>query len=203
MELLDAHLDRVSLEMGCFLRGFEDAAIHVGSSALFVQQFRQVLEIPALRDPDGEEPLSYVEAVQHCMAPVVQTLSQDPITVLTRGLGGPATMATQPRRELRADAVWEDLAKLLRVPVLRFYMHVPDRRQFLSRLEEIAERGRFPLAYGGQEPAQDTFERFVELPMVSAVRAVISYDMLRETVALDLVETYQEETRISPIESGL
>jgi hypothetical protein len=149
-------------------------------------------------DVSGQARVSYAEAVVAWRAPTLNVESDDPVSVLMRGLGGPMTLATGTRGELPADTLREDLAGLLRQPVLTFYLLLSDRGRFLAAIGQIATERGVQVATGAADPG--TAETIVALPMVSAVKATISYDLLREAVALELVQSYQEETPIRAID---
>jgi hypothetical protein len=180
-ELLDRHIGRIALGMGRFLRGFEDPAVHVGTPLQFCREFRKALELPILRDPESNREVSYVHALEFFSAPAVETEADDPVHILMRGLSGPPATAAGPRREPQGGALRQDLENILRAPVMRFYFSVSDPDSFLRTMERIA----FRRGLGRQS--------LHALPLVSSISAQISYDMLREAVALEQVQTYQEE----------
>ena len=51
-ESLARHLDKSALQMGGFLRGFDDPSIHVEATAEFISSFRKVLEFTMLHQED-------------------------------------------------------------------------------------------------------------------------------------------------------
>jgi hypothetical protein len=121
------------------------------------------------------------------------------------------------------DALREDLGRLLRVPRLRFYFAISDHQQFFSAADAVATRGQLPFVRAnGAEPlcvscgtplrrpkpslpcrcdqCGQAHETLIALPMGAAVRAIVSFEMLRQTVALDAVRTYQEEGEIRALD---
>lgn len=143
------------------------------------------MDLPLLHDPESGAVMSYVQALDTLRAPEPLTHAATPVEVLMRGLDGPATTALQARRQVPVEVIGPDLRALLRTPALRFYFAVSDCDLFISAAQAIVAREGFE-------------ERgFQPLPMVSAVGSVVSYDLLREVVKLDLVATYQEEGTIT------
>ncbi len=220
------HLEEVAVLMGGFLRGFEDSRVHLGTAARFAGEFGRLMRIPALHPSAGDKAVSYAEAAGSYRVPehaVFDARAADPVSVLIRGLtGSPALESAHPLGVLHPESLRADLGRLLRIPLLRFYLQVAKREAFCTLLKGIAQHGGFPvsgtlrglpdacpacghrLAFdaGGapQCPAcSQTLETFLTLPMVPGVRALVSYEMLRQVLELNLVETYQEESEIRPL----
>lgn len=227
--MLDSNLDSLAIRMGGFLRGFNDPSVHLGSSARFAVEFRKILELPELHSTGIERAFSYSEAARRYRFAHLEATGNDPsdpVSTMIRGL----SCAPQPAAGIQGEhPLWrlrEDLQRILRVPALLFYLQVADRAAFYIKLNEVARKGSFPLAAGWKgsgmscpsctgaimpDKDQGAFrciqcglycESIRPLPMVPGVVATVSYDMLREVVALDLVETYQEEGEIRPLVSG-
>jgi len=229
MHTLDKHLDSVATRMGGFLRGFGDPRVHVGSTARFHAEFRKVMAFPALHPPGEKRTISYSEAAGRFLAPSIAGASRgpsDPVAEMVRGLIDVPMSVSALRRELPMETLRNDLAALLRTPVVLFYVSLSDQKAFFGRLAEIAARDGFPLITGeGQaqgsrarchscgtalpapqqgKPLQCgscgmAFESVRALPMVPGVVALVSYEMLRRMVALDLVVSYQEEGKVVPL----
>ncbi len=242
-ELLQRHLDAIARQMGGLLRGFDDPSVHVGTPELFARQFDILLRLPLLRGPDGGRAISYAQALRTARAPRIEVPSSDAIAVLVHGLSAPATLAGGERSVLALAPLTADLARLLRVPLFRFYVRLRDRERFLAGLRAGADRLGRPVVVtaphrnarcsgcdrvlterrvpdgfddGAGRPGGSVsdvllggalsctacdlrFETLVVLPMVSACLVTLSFDMLGEAVALDEVQTYQEETRAVPV----
>jgi len=232
-EQLDRHLKAVAGTMGGFLRGFDNPRVHVGSADLFVKEFRKVLDHPALHLPDGNQVVSYAAAAGSYRVPADAAAAakpDNPISALLRGLNESAPFTTHARHLLQPAPLRADLAALLRVPVLLFYLQVTDTAAFFARLAIIAEQEAFPLAAGsGESTARGGYcpacgarcfpdalgsgiqrcascgkalEVVRSLPLVSGAGCMVSYELLRRMVALDLVVSYQEEGNIRPLQPG-
>jgi len=151
----------------------------------------------------------------------------NPLSALVRGLAESAHLAAHARCQFPLNPLREDLSALLRVPLLLFYLQVTDTAAFFAGLEKMASLESFPLVAGGSEsraaaascPAcgsrlaphphsaqilrcgtcRQALEIVRALPMVSGVQGIVSYEMLRRMVAMDLVVSYQEEGNIRPL----
>jgi len=226
-ESLDQHLDAVARRMGGFLRGFDDPRLHVGSADLFVKEFKIVMDCPALHPPGGERTISYSEAAGSFRVSPITTVHkelEDPVSAMVRGLGESSLFAAREGKELPLDKLREDLAALLRVPTLLFYFQISDRTAFFTSLEQMAKKFDFPVVTegGGSIPGHcpvcgsnlppgphrrilrcgacgRPLEIIRPLPLVSGIAATVSYEMLRQMVALDQVFSYQEEGNIRPL----
>ncbi len=221
-ELLQRHLVAVAGRMGRHLRGFDDPGIHLGTEATFAHEFDKVFRFPALRVPAEKRPLAYAEAVRrYRFAGVRKAAAGDPVLTMAQGLRGPQTLSHEPRRALSPEPLFEDLASLLRTPLLRFYLQITEAEAFGRHLEATARRGGFALAVGTREsepacpacgrllgraapgapvhcPGCDRrYETVTWLPLVRGVAASVSYEFLRRLVVLDCVAAYQEESRIA------
>lgn len=226
---LSRHLENIAARMGAFLRGFDDARVHLGTPVTFAREFGTLMQIPALHSPAGEGFISCAEASEYCSIGSRENSSgsaMDPVFVLMDGICGsrmPGQMGSPG--VLRPETLRADLAALLRLPRLRFYLGVTDLQAFGSLVERIARREGFSLA-GTLSPLtdscpgcgnplaldSDTVERcplcgravemFVTLPLISGVRGLVSYEMLRRVLESNLVETYQEESDIRPLRQG-
>jgi hypothetical protein len=232
-EQLDRHLKTVARTMGGFLRGFENPRLHTGSADLFIREFRKVLVHPALHLPDGNQVVSYAAAAGSYRVPADVAAAAEPdnpISVLVRGLNESAPFSAHARHILHPVPLRADLAALLRLPALLFYLQVTDTAVFFARLAKIAEQEAFPLAAGSSEslaaagycPAcrskwspgtpssgiqrcaccGKALEVVRSLPLVSGVGCMVSYELLRRMVALDLVVSYQEEGNIRTLQPG-
>jgi len=232
-EQLDRHLKSVARTMGGFLRGFDDPRMHTGSADLFVKEFRKVLDHPALHLPDGNQVVSYAAAAGSYRTPADATTAAEPdnpISVLLRGLNESAPFGAHARDLLQPAPLCADLAALLRVPILLFYLQVTDTAAFFARLAKIAEQETFPLVAGSGRPLAtatccpacgsrwspgarssgmqrcascgEALEVIRSLPLISGVGCMVSYELLRRMVALDLVVSYQEEGNIRPLQAG-
>ncbi len=228
METLDQRLDAVASRMGGFLRGFRDPRVHLGSAARFNVEFRRIMSLRALNAPGAKHPISYSEAAESFRAPAAAAASSgpaDPVTTMVQGLGQAADGHASLRRELPLGTLRQDLSALLRVPALFFYVSISDREAFFTRLAGIAASEGFPLIAGEGSGARcrscgsvllaaqpgrplkcstcgQAHESVRALPMVSGVTALVSFELLRRIVALDLVESYQEEGKIVPLGHG-
>jgi hypothetical protein len=231
-ESLSRHLDAVSRRMGRFLRGFDDPRVHTGSVASFVAEFRRILDLATLRRPGEEHPISYAAATATCKthsAAIAGTESSDPVSAMIQGLEAPSLHSPDLRRQIPLEMLQEDIMGLLRMPALRFYIAISDRHAFFGRLDEIVKKGAFPLVKaesataGGKAQCPFCHSQFQleshsrlsqcgacwrplecvrSMPMVSAVVATVSYEMLRRIVSMDLVESYQAEGKIVPLGNG-
>ena len=229
MEIPEKHLDAVATRMGGFLRGFNDPRIHSGSAAGFNAEFRNVMAWPALHLPGEKRTISYSEAAASLLAPAVTAdiyEAADPVGTMIRGLCEVPDSAAALRRVFPPATLQNDLAMLLRRPALLYYLSITDREAFFARLAGIARKDSFPLVTGeGQvqgsgsscpacgsalpPPRQGealkcgscglAIESVRTLPVVSGVVALVSFEMLRRIVALDLVDSYQEEGKIVPL----
>jgi hypothetical protein len=219
--------------MGGFLRGFDDPRVHTGSADLFVREFRKVLDLPALHLSDGSGTISYAAAAGSFQIPPNAAAAAEPgspVAVLLRGLHESAAFAAGARPLLEAAPLRADLAALLCVPALLFYLQVSHAAAFFSRLAMLARQGAFPLAAGSGEPLPtagycpacgskwspgplgsgiqscascgQALEVVRSLPLVPGVGCRISYELLRRIVAIDLVVSYQEEGFIRPLRPG-
>jgi predicted RNA-binding Zn-ribbon protein involved in translation (DUF1610 family) len=219
---LDAYLEKIAGEMGAFLRDFSNNRVHLGSSQTFARQFRTLLEYPVLRSAQQEPFVSYLNAAEsYRLSPSSLLSPADPVDVLLNGLAEISAAAAQARAFLSTDNLREDLKKLLRIPALIYYLQIKDARAFIAALKEIARKKKFKLAHGSDpmrlacpacgsllaRPQGRTFicpdcskmaEVVFPLPMVNGFGASVSYDLLRELVALGNVITYQEESEIAP-----
>jgi len=232
METLERHLDAVAGRMGGFLRGFYDPRVHVGSKAGFILEFRKIMDLPALGQPGHLKKISYAKAAASCrvsMPSAEIAAASDPVSTLVRGLHEASILSGETRGELPLDALESDLTSLLRIPIMVCYLSIADRERFfadvkrmagsqglpLVALEEMPEHGRVACPKCGWQllPARHAtilqcgkcakqFEFVRSLPMVSAVAALVSYEILRRMVALDVVNSYQEEGKIVPLEFG-
>jgi ribosomal protein L37AE/L43A len=232
MEALEQYLDTVAVQMGAFLRGFDNPRIHVGSKAGFIREFRKVMDLPALGQPGHADKISYAKAAisfRVSMPSAEGATVSDPVSTLVRGLHEAAHLSGETRRELPLNALTSQLISLLRVPIMVYYLAIADRKRFfndakrmagsrglpLVALEEMPEKGRVgcPQCQSQLLPARyatilqcgkcgQQFEFVRSLPMVAAVAALVSYEMLRGMVALDVVVSYQEEGKIVPLEFG-
>jgi hypothetical protein len=219
-ELLDRHLDDVAIQMGGFLRGFENSSIHLGTKTQFAREFRRVLREPLLRTFDNAA-ISYSQAVESWHLPAIETEALDPLSTLMRGLRGQKIINDIITQEISVDSFYEELRRLLRQPRLRFFLTVSNPQLLQDSVEGIAKQMGLPFTFGTREEAKICpscgntlanpknspivcsrcgieFESFIEQLMVPSVLAIVSYDMLREVLALDLVENYQEESAIRP-----
>jgi hypothetical protein len=224
---LEQHLDAVARRMGRFLRGFDDPKFHVGSADLFVQEFKIVMDLPALHSPGDERTISYSEAAGSFRVSPTATVhkeQEDPVSAMVRGLGESSLFIAREGKELALDKLREDLAALLRVPTLLFYFQISDRTAFFTNLEQMAKKFDFPVVTGGGESIPGNcpvcgsnlppgrhrrilkcgacgraLEMVRLLPLVSGIAATVSYEMLRRMVALDQVASYQEEGNIRPL----
>jgi hypothetical protein len=224
MRSLDKHLDSVATRMGGFLRGFDDPRVHLGSTGRFNAEFRKVMGLPAVHLPGEKRAISYVDAAGQfrVQAPAIPSPGPvDPVITMVRGLADiPVTLDTA-HRELRPAALRKDLAALLRMPVMLFYVSLSNREAFFGRLAEVAARESFPLITAGEQaqasrcpscrsalpPLRQAqvlkcgscgvlLENVRALPMVPGVAAMVSFELLRRMVDLDLVTSYQEEGKI-------
>jgi ribosomal protein L37AE/L43A len=232
MEALERHLDAVAARMGAFLRGYDDPRIHVGSKAGFILEFRKIMDLPALGQPGQPKKISYAKAATSrrvSMPSSEVAVAADPVSTLVRGLHGAPILSGETRSELALGALESDLTSLLRIPIMVYYLAIADRKRFftdvkrmagsqglpLVALEEMPENGRVACPKCGWQllPARQAtilkcgkcmkqFEFVRSLPMVPAVAALVSYEMLRRMVALDVVNSYQEEGKIVPLEFG-
>jgi LSD1 subclass zinc finger protein len=226
--LVDRHWQDLAVRMGSFLRGFDVPTVHLGSVAQFAGEFRKILYIRAIRTPSNNREISYAEAVRSSRLPPVDAEAidpADPISILLSGLRGPMAHAGGSRIQLSRPLLVRDLSRMLRFPIMRFYLQLSDRERFFCMLEEIAEEHDFSLVCGARcaevncpicrSPLEaddggtvrcaacgQTFEFFTPLPMMPAVSATISYDMLRKAVALESVECYQEEGGMETLDPG-
>jgi hypothetical protein len=218
-------MDEVAARMGGFLRGFDDSRIHLGSARRFADQFRRVMNHPALRTAGEGQPVSYSEAVRfyRLSGPEAQDgQNATPVSTMMRGLREAASLATELRGELDAARVREGVTSLLRLPALMFYLQVSDYDRFFAKASAAAEKNGFLLARssaglkmvcpscGGALPQNATrgagkctfcgkeIEVIRPLVMVQGAAATVSYDMLRLLTEMTLVETYQEESEIEP-----
>ncbi len=222
-ELLRRHLDAIAGRMGRHLRGFDDPGIHTGTESSFAREFDKVFRYPALRVASQERVVTYADAVRrYRFAGVEKAAADDPVMTMARGLRGPQALAHEPRAELAPEPLLEDLAALLRIPLLRFYLQIREAERFRADLEATARQGRFALAVGrpvsgavcpqcGRRLAHEPpgpvrcpscgrpYETVDWLPLGGAVAASISYEFLRRLVALESVSAYQEESRIVPV----
>lgn len=219
-ELLRRHLEAIAGRMGRHLRGFEDPAIHLGTESSFAREFDKVFRFPALRVPSHKRVVAYADAVRrYRFAGIEKAASDDPVMTMARGLRGPQTLAQGRRNELPPEPLFQDLAALLRTPLLRFYLQVRGAESFREELESAARDGRFALAVaaraseaacpacgrrlepGAAGPARcaacgRSYETVAWLPLGGGVAASVSYEFLRRLVALQSVAAYQEESRI-------
>ena len=232
METLDRHLDAVATRMGGFLREFGNPRVHLGSAARFSAEFRRLMALPAIHAPGGKRMISYSEAAEFFRAPSAgagSTRPAEPVTTMVWGLSQASVPDGAIRGELPLEALRKDLATLLRLPVLLFYLSISNREAFFARLAEIAARDGFPLVTGEGRPQASgipcrscgsalpspqqgqalkctmcgqSYESVRALPMVSGVVALVSFEMLRRIVALELVDSYQEEGKIVPLRHG-
>jgi hypothetical protein len=224
-ELLDRHLEDVAIQMGGYLRGFNDSAIHLGTPAQFAREFRRVLDEPILH-ASGDKAISYAQASEYWHLRGIETEAVGPIATLVRGLRGKKVKNMIAIQEISAKPFYEDLQRLLRLPRLRIFLTAPKPRSLQCSVQEIAERMALSYTFGMREQTQTCpscgnslivdsknspavcphcgieFETFIEQPIVPSVFTVISYDMLHELLALDLVETYQEESAIRPTQTS-
>jgi predicted RNA-binding Zn-ribbon protein involved in translation (DUF1610 family) len=229
MKSLDKHLDSVAERMGGFLRGFDDPRVHLGSTARFNGEFRKVLALPAIHPSGEKKRISYSEAVGQFRVPALAGTASapaDPVTAMLRGLADAPVALDRARRELHPAALRNDLAALLRMPAMLFYVSISDQEAFFERLAQIAAREAFPLimardqglkaqarcpscgsALTPQRQGQVLqcgscgmrLENVRSLPLVPGAAAAVSYELLRRMVALDLVVSYQEEGKIVPL----
>lgn len=223
-ELLDRHLEDVAIQMGRYLRGFSDSIIHLGIAAQFAREFRRVMDDPVLH-AFGDKAVSYAQAAESWHLPAIETEAIDPLSTLVRGLRGQKIKNTITIQEMSVEPFYEDLRCMLRLPRLRIFLTAPNPRLLQRSVQEIAERMNLPYTFAAREQAQSCpscgsglilnsrnspavcpsctieFETFIEQRMVPSVFAVVSYDMLREVLALDLVEAYQEESAILPTQT--
>jgi hypothetical protein len=203
-ESLNRHLDAIAATMGGFLRGFGDPRCHTGSEALFIREFRKVLDHPSLRLPGGRGLVSYAAAAASYRTHAESAEAAapcDPICTLMRGLSEPAPGA-QALEIIDPVPLQADLAALLRVPVMSFYLQVTDMAAFFARLAKIARQESFPLAAESCPACGEALEVVRALPLVSGVGCTVSYELLRRMVALDLVVSYQEEAAIRTMQPG-
>ena len=102
-ESLARQLDNLALQMGGFLRGFEDQHIHVGSAASFISEFRKVLEYPMIHQSCDKLPISYAVAVENYRVPPPDGIAADPAAIMIQGLAQPSVHAPDVRRKLPLD----------------------------------------------------------------------------------------------------
>jgi hypothetical protein len=155
-DALDRHLDALATRMGGFLRGFDNPRVHLGSAARFAVEFRKITCYPALHPPGEGRAISYSEAAGLYRAPHIDRVGEkpaDPIFTMIHALGGQSTLSAGIRREFPLDRLRRDVVRLLRVPLLLFYLQVSDRASFFAALDEVAEKGGFPLAKGARGSA--------------------------------------------------
>ena len=228
----DRHLDAVALGLGKFLRGFDNPSVHTGSPEHFTREARKLMTIAALQVPGQSRAITYAEAAATGYgppAPAPARAPDSPLALLLLGLTVTGPRAHGARFELPLEPLRKEVAALLRVPVLLFYLQVSDRELFFRELEAIARRDAFPLwpvtaedggtplpcpACGAPMPPDRAgisvrcpacragIERVRSLPMVPGAAATVSYEFLRRMVALPLVTQYQEEGTIQPLQTG-
>ena len=217
----DLYLDAIAARMGRYLRGFDDPRIHLGSPGRFASQFRKVMELPALHRAGEDRLVSCAEALSSLAMRRDEAAggqSANPAALMTQVLE--AAGGGMPGETLR-----KDVEELLRFPALSFYLQVSNRKAFFTALREVAANNAFRLATRSKDSrivcsvcrnpvlpetgfpvrclvCNRAIEAVSPLPMVPAVAAFVSYEMLRQMVAIDTVETYQEESEIKPVIAG-
>jgi len=230
-EVLSKHLDGICRRMGGFLRGFGDPRIHLSPVSGFITEFRKIMNLAVLHPPGEKQLISYAAAVTAYRVLKVQASGEpaDPVAILLQGLAGQSLVAPDLRRKLPLEILRGDLVALLRTPALHFHITVSDRAAFSTAVEEIAGAEGFPLVQqqgpgqGGKkscafcrsplatmQPGQilkcgscmQALESIRWLPMVPAVAADVSFDLLRRLVSLEVVRSYQQEGKIVLLENG-
>jgi hypothetical protein len=232
MEALERHLDAIAVRVGGFLRGFNDPRIHVGSMPGFILEFRKIMDLPALGQPGQSQKISYTKAATACHVSISSTRAEgvsEPVSALIHGLQEAPPMRGQTRYELPLRSLESDLTALLRVPMMSYYLAIADRKRFFTEVKRMAANGGFPLVALEEMPEHGRvaclncgyqllpashvttlqcaqckrhFELVRSLPMISAVAALVSFEMLRRMVALDEINSYQEEGKIVALEFG-
>lgn len=225
------HLEVVSRLLGGFLRGFSDPSVHVGTEKGFSREIEKALNYACLRLLLTERVHSYSEmlASPARLSPSIPEWEPvDPVSVLLWGLL-PAGPAPGPDwTGLSQDELRESLMPLLRLPLLLYFFQSRDAVGLIAHMQRFAEQSNAPFLVGDATPKTDilcpscekrlnpirsrwTFEcgsclypfgSAVSLSMVPGVAGRISYEMLRNAVASDLVECYQEEGDIRLSGSG-
>jgi hypothetical protein len=222
---LEKHLNDVAGRMGGFLRGFRDPRVHLGSTERFAAQFRILMECPLFHSSAASRTVSFAEAAGSFRVPASDPAAAEPATpasALIQGLREAESFAPENAGELIPARLLDDVSALLRVPALVFYLQFSDRALFFATLGDVASRNGFrlakssgsqmicptcgsPLIRGGSPPAarcnscSRSVETVMPLPMVHGAVASVSYEMLRHAVAMNVVETYQEESEIRPM----
>jgi hypothetical protein len=206
-------LREIGARMGRFLPGFDDPRFHLGSPDAFASQFVKIMDLPMLHR-EGKL-ISCAEAFGISPTAVGRVLDknfEDPASLMAGCVR--AANAQTPEEE-----ILEDIRNLLRYPALSFYLQVSELNAFFAALADMAVRQAFRLAtqlpgapaacsWCSYPMARDALfplkcaacncyvEAVLSVPMIPAVHAFVSYEMLRNLVALPFIETYQEESEI-------
>jgi hypothetical protein len=195
--LLDIRLREAAMRAGRWLRGFDDPSLHTGSRESFYDQFRRVLELPAIHLAK-RGPISFAATIDLCRlndrGPEPQP---DPVYELAALLDGPLVNDAGEREIVNIHVVTEDLNRMLATPAMRFYFRTDDVASFADAVRRIAGQVPHPVCLDAEKIQELPVEQFRPMELGSALSCYISYKMLRLVTQHVPIVAYQAEDYVT------